>query len=422
MMNYLKQGRKVVKLEELYPDPNNPRLARDDVPGYDDATALFDDTMREKILEELGQNIYEVDELVTAIVGQGWLDIDSIIVWQHPDVPDRYVVVEGNRRRLALHRIHTVELPRSEDKLERMKQKANTFSTAQIKEQEKTVQTLRSIIQDTQSLDVVELNAANDDEVRDRLPRVLSTRHVVGAKPWRNDCTDIWLLNRYWYLFGKKYSDDVDHYWDQQLIKEVAAEGSMHIRTAGQKLRSASWFSHFKAEQAGNLPEGEEFKKSDYFLFEQISGKAWVKEQFSISQDDTQISQESETAIFQWVFQEPRGDGKSSESNPNKFYRHQNISLWNKLRLYDDKHHTSFASRFDVSSPDDAPTMREVEAQYMNHMAQILPHALLDNVIRGLNELKGADLAGEGHNFRAQLGQIKKLTDSFIKMIDSVAS
>src|SRR5688572_888239 len=88
-----------VPFEDLYPDPNNPRLAIDDTPGYHDGSALFDSTLRDDIMTVLGEAAYETDDLVQAIIGQGWMPIDNIITWDHPtDGTDRHVVVEGNRR------------------------------------------------------------------------------------------------------------------------------------------------------------------------------------------------------------------------------------------------------------------------------------------------------------------------------------
>src|SRR3954470_8315895 len=106
-------------LDQLWPDPNNPRLALAEAPGYADPEKLFDEETRRQIFEDLGDKAYSVDELVDAIVGQGWMPIDNIIVWEHPDGSERHVVVEGNRRRLALERIRTDQLPKERRKLER---------------------------------------------------------------------------------------------------------------------------------------------------------------------------------------------------------------------------------------------------------------------------------------------------------------
>ncbi|MEO1934617.1 MAG: hypothetical protein ABGX04_07535, partial [Myxococcales bacterium] len=69
-----------VSLDNLYPDPNNPRLGVHDAPGYGGIDSLFSEETREKILGELGEKAYSVNELVEAIIGQGWMPIDNILV------------------------------------------------------------------------------------------------------------------------------------------------------------------------------------------------------------------------------------------------------------------------------------------------------------------------------------------------------
>src|SRR5262245_32599268 len=99
-----------VPIDRLYTDPNNPRLALKDKPGYADPAKLFEPSVRDRIFSELGDTQFAVGDLVEAIIGQGWTPIDSILVWKHPARPKDYVVVEGNRRRLALNRVRTVEI------------------------------------------------------------------------------------------------------------------------------------------------------------------------------------------------------------------------------------------------------------------------------------------------------------------------
>ena len=111
------------------------------------------------------------------------------------------------------------------------------------------------------------------------------------------------------------------------------------------------------------------------------------------------IPPEAEAVLFKWVFEKVRG--RTADENPNVFYRHENIALWDQIRRYDDKHSTSFASRFDIANPDDAPTMHEVEAEYLSHRARRKPHAILDDLLRRLADLTAEMLANEGAILRA---------------------
>ena len=219
---------RAVKLELLYPDPNNPRLAGENPPGYDDVQALFSDSTREEIFKDLGQEEFKVAGLVDTIAGLGWLPIDNIIVWQPPDEPDRYVVVEGNRRLAALQRIHRDELPRAEKALERMKK--NNSPKAEIKSQEETVQRLSTIVESTEHLEVEELIATNSDELEYELQGALAVRQVTGPRKWSDSDRDIWLQRRYYELFEETHGDDADIVWDDSLTKQMQMESGLTFK------------------------------------------------------------------------------------------------------------------------------------------------------------------------------------------------
>ncbi|GGO13383.1 hypothetical protein [Micromonospora parathelypteridis] len=416
MENYLR-GSIMVPIDQLYPDPNNPRLALPDAPGYEDPGQLFDSNTRRQIFEELGTGAYDVDTLVQAILGQGWMPIDNIIVWHHPKDSDRCVVVEGNRRRLALERIRTTELDKARRKLERMLKRASTYPKATIDEQREFVVRLERIVKDTNELQVLPIDADSVEELEHKLPRVLAVRHITGAKEWGNYAEDVWLLNRYHQLFVDKHGEQADPFWDSSVIGRVSDEASLSATRAKRQLKAASWFSHFRAEWEENLPDGEEFGKTDYYLFENISRKPWVRQQLGISEDDLSIPPDGEDVLFKWIFRHPRG--RTADDNPNVFYRHENVLLWDQLKRYDEKQGTAFAARFDVTNPDDAPTMQEVEAEYLAHKAGRKPNAVIDELLRRLSELTAEKLATEGQILRAQLVQLRDQADMFLKMIDA---
>lgn len=405
-----------VAIDELWPDPNNPRLALKDPPGYDDPARLFDEEVRNAIFEDLGEDAFTVDDLVGAIVGQGWMPIDNIIVWQHPDVAGRYVVVEGNRRRLALERIRTDRLSKERRKLERMQNKASSYPTNQIEEQAELVRRLESVVADTNDLPVVPIAADSVDELQDKLPRILAVRHITGAKEWGNYAEDLYLLQRYLHLFEDKHPGG-SFFWDESLMRQVANEASLGITTAKRKLKAANWFGHFRAEWEDELPDDQEFQKTDYYLFEQISRRPRIRQKLGIGDDTVALPPETEKALFEWAFKLPRG--RTRDENPNKFFRHENITLWDQMARYDEEHGTAFALRFDPENPEEAPSMAELEAAYLTHKAQRKPHAVIDDLLRRLAELTAEQLATEGDIFRVQLEQLRDQADRFLKMIDA---
>lgn len=406
-----------VPIEACYPDPNNPRLALADAPGYAEAGTLFDDVRRKEIFEEVGSEAYSIGDLAEAITGQGWMPIDNMLGWQHPDDPDHWVIVEGNRRLVTLNRLRIEDLPKAQKKLARMEAKASSYPKSAIDEFREQVQRLAQVIADTQVMSIVPVDASTPEELVRKLPRVLAVRHITGAMGWGNYAEDLWLLRRYEHLFSDTHGDNADLSWDSAILRRVAHEASLSETAAKRQLRAAKWFSHFRAEWEDELPEGAEFGKSDYYLFENISRKPWVRQKLGIGEDAMAIPEQGETALFTWVFKEPKT--QRAEDNPNKFYRHENILLWDQINRYDEAQGTSFASRFDVENPADAPAMSDVEAEYLMHKATKKPHAVLDELLRRLQEISATQLTSEGHFLRHQLEQVRDISTKFIKMIDA---
>jgi hypothetical protein len=417
MENYLRTSMRV-PFDDLYPDANNPRLALDETPGYEDAEALFDEETRKKILEVLGEKAYETDTLAQAILGQGWMPIDNIITWDHPhDNTERHVVVEGNRRLVTLSKIRTVELEKQRKKLERMEKKASSYPAEELAAQRDLVARIEQIKADTDDLLVVPVDADSVEELNHKLPRVLAVRHINGAKDWGNYAQDLWLLARYEQLFADKHGAGAGGFWDTDLIQAVAAEASLGTTSTKRQLKAASWFGHFKAEFEDELPEGESFSKTDYYLFELISRKPWIRQQLGLGEDDRAISAESEQVLFDWIFQLPRG--RTADDNPNVFFRHENIKVWDDMHKYDQTHGTSFAAEFDVTDPDNARRMAEVEAEWLSHKAKRKPQQIIDDLLKRLSELTADRLATEGTSLKVQLERLRDQAEVFIKMIDS---
>jgi hypothetical protein len=418
MESYLRKSQRV-PIEDLFPDPNNPRLALEEAPGYANALKLFDEALRKMILEEIGGDAYGVDDLVHTIAGQGWMPIDNILVWQHPDAPGKWVVVEGNRRLISLNRLRSDELARAQKKLNRIQARPSAYAPGELGAAEDQVRRLEQVVADTAVLDVVPVDADTAEELVHKLARVLAVRHITGAKEWGNFAQDIWLLNRYEQLFADARPGEA-LVWDSDIIGLVAQEASLGKTVTTRQLKAAKWFAHFKSEWADRLPDGEEFVKSDYYLFESIAKRPWVRDRLGIGDDDLVISETGENTLFTWVFKEAGSHARNADDNPNIFYRHENVNLWDQIHRYDERQNpqTSFALRFDPESPEDAPTMGEVEAAYLTHKASKTPHALLDDLVQRLSELRGEQIAAQGPFLRPSLERIRELSETYISWID----
>ncbi len=404
-----------VPFDSLYLDPNNPRLAMDDPPGYEDPTRLFDPDLQKR-LEGLVEKVYDVGALEQAIVGQGWMGIDNIVVWTYPTDPTRHVVVEGNTRTVALRRVRA-RLPREQEKLRRMQGGRRQYTPRDVSEQEEVVAQLERIIADTANLPVLPLDAGTIDELNLKLPRVLAVRHITGAKPWGNYAEDVWLMARYEHLFEEAGLGDTLR-WDPAIIARVGAEASLGKTQAKRKLKASSCFSHFKREFEDRLPEGEEFSPKDYYLFEIIVAKPWLREKFGLGEDDFHLAAEAEEVLFKWTFQLP--GRRIGDDNPNVFYRQENLRDWEKIQRYDEQHGTSFAKRLDIDDPDNAPRYREVEADYLAHQTRRRPADLLEQLLGQLGSLNTDTIVNEGAFLRAQLERLHQRTGDLIAMIDAV--
>jgi hypothetical protein len=401
-----------VPFESLYFDPNNPRLAPDDPPGYEDVEKLFDpdlqDFLGKRVEEEFG-----IDELMQAVIGNGWMPIDAIVVWEHPDGTQRNVVLEGNRRTVTLRKIRE-RLPKEQNKLERMRSGRARVAQHDLRAQERLVEILERIIADTATISVLPLDAANQTELEHKLPRVLGIRHIAGPKGWGNYAEDLWLLQRYGQLFEDEFPDQ-DPRWEPSIIARVADEASLGKTKAKRQLMAASAFSHFKAEFEDLLPAEEEFRSGDYYLFENIVRKPWLREQFGLSENDLHLPEDREGVLFEWVFKLPRP--RRAEDNENVFYRHENVVLWEKIKRYDDDHGTAFATRFDVENAETAPRMREVEADYLAHMARKKPGDVLENLLNHLGTITEATIEEEGVFLEQQLKRLDKRLQLLLRMI-----
>jgi hypothetical protein len=412
---------KSMQFEKIFLDPNNPRLGDPDPIGYEDSKKLLD-PKRQPALEESLTKLYNVDLLVAAITGQGWMPIDNIVVWSPPDRSDACIVVEGNTRILALRRIRGPILERERKKLARLEAGApKRYSEADVKQQRELVARLEQIVEDTKGLQVVPLAAKTVAELEHKLPRVLAVRHIQGAKPWGNFAEDVWLNRRYQHLFEEKHGETADPFWDPEIIQHVADEASLRTPAeAKRQLVATSAFGHFRAEYEDKLPEDEAFEPTDYYLFENIVKKPFLRDQFGLGADDRHLSEEGEEVLFEWVFKKARG--RTAEKNQNVFYRHENVLVWDQMKRYDDTNNTNFASRFDVSDPENVPLFREVEAEWMAHKAQTKPQAVIDELLRRLRDLRVESLVNQGDFLRIQLKELRDQAAKYLKMIDAAAA
>jgi hypothetical protein len=376
-----------VPFASLYLDLNNPRLGLENPPGYEDPRLLFNDAQQAELTKRIVDGEHDVESLIDAIIAHGWMSIDSIVVWEHPKAAGKYLVLEGNRRTTAVRQIRDVYLPRERKKLETSKKSKKSISKADLESQEKKVAQLEEIIGATKKLAVVPIHAATVEELVFKLPRVLAVRHITHTRPWGSYERDLWLLERYRQLFEDTFGE-ADLRWEETIVKRIAEDASLTAAKTRSLLLACSIYSRFRRNWEAQLPEGEAFAPSDYYLFELIVRSPWLRGQFGISMDAMHMPEDRETALFRWTFRLKRPGG-DADKNENIFYRHENVREWAAMNKYDGQpeNKTSFAASFDLDHPETAPTFRSVEEKWKQHQAQRAPTELLEDLVERFRKL-----------------------------------
>lgn len=408
-----------VPLSKIFLDPNNPRVAPENGSRYEDPDVIFNDELQKKLTTRV-YDVYEAESLEDAIVAQGWVPIDPIIVWEHPDRPKHHIVVEGNTRISVLRNIRGLRLEREKAKLAKFT-KGGKLPANEIKQQQRLVEQLEAITQDTDKLQVYPVVASTTAELEAKLPRLLGVRHISHAKQWGPYATNLYITSLYDRVFHERYGEKEELRLENDLIARVAAMVSLKPTKTRRNIQAASAFGRFKRHYEDRLPEGEEFVDGDQYYFENILQHKYTQEQFGWSQDLLYLPEESEKALFEWAFSKPRkGEEKK---NPNVFYKAENIRLWNEMAKYDNETGTAFASLFDVSAPEQATKpMRLVEAEYRHHEARQTPLTTLQTLLEALKELKGETMITQSNFLKPTLQEIASLTEHYLRMMEADAA
>lgn len=405
-----------VSFDRLFLDPNNPRLAEEHGARYDDPDVIFDEELQKELTSKI-YSIYNAETLESAIVSQGWIPIDAILVWEHPDRPGHYIVVEGNTRTSVLRNVRGPRLTREKAKLEKLKKGAKV-PAEELKQQQRLVEQLERIVDDTKDVTVYPVVAKSPAELEAKLPRLLGVRHVSHAREWGPYATNLYLTSLYERLFAERHGDE-DLRLEQDLVSRVASMVSLNDTKTRRNIQAACAFGRFRRNYEDQLPEGEEFVNGDQYFFELILQHKYAQEQFGFTKDRLYLPDESEKALFEWAFSKPR---KNEEKNPNVFYKAENIRLWAQMAKYDGENATAFAAQFDVSAPEQATKpMRLVEAEYLHHQSRQTPLNTLQALLEALKELKGETMITQANFLRPTLEEIGDLIDHYLRMMQADA-
>lgn len=411
-----------IPFNRIFLDPNNPRIAEENPPGYQDADTLFNPERQLSLVDRVRQVYQGVEALQESIIKQGWIPIDPIIVWEHPKKKGHYIVVEGNTRTVALSYLRGEKLDRERKTLEKLKGSSNSAKHV-VQTQEKLVASLEAIVSATNNLLVFPFAADTPEELEQKLPRLLGVRHIAHAQQWQPYATNLYILSLYERLFREKHGPSKELSLETPLIKEVANMVSRTDTTARKNIQAAAAFSDFKRRFGHRLPEGESFRDDDHYFFEQILQSRFTQDQFELGKDALELGEEGAEALFQWAFSKPRNKAEDSDDefvNENVFYKAESVGLWSKMNSYDAKKGTSFASLLDVNDPSKATPVRIVEAQYLAHKARRSAIDTLDSLRKALLDLKMETFIAQREHLMPMLEEISERVNMYKRMMDAV--
>ncbi|MAZ67499.1 hypothetical protein CL652_01880 [bacterium] len=201
---------KDIKIEDLLLDPNNPRFSK----HLDEITPL--DKVANEEIQALAYaqmndatNRFEIDELVEAIMADGFIHVDKIFVKK---TDKKYLIIEGNRRVTAIKKIF------------------KDFSgeiTADLKQQ---ITTIPCIVIDTK-----EPGAEN------MIRKILGLRHHGSILPWKPLPAAFNLYQEYMVAYCEgdieKAKDPNNFVYRPDVARQVAAMFSVKFNDVRQKVK-----------------------------------------------------------------------------------------------------------------------------------------------------------------------------------------
>lgn len=405
-------------LEDIFLDPNNPRISPEPAPGYDNADLLLDADNHAALLKKVYET-YNAGPLEASIIEQGWTPVDPIIVWCPPG-RDQAVVVEGNTRVSVLGSVRQ-RLPREMAKLERMKK--GGFPQPEIRRQQDLIDAINALIRQTASIRVYPVKADTVEELKLKLPRLLGVRHISPAKSWGPYATNLYVLALYQAAFEAKHGVNTELALEDDILDMVAHQVPLKREEIGRKIQAASAFGHFKRTYAEKVEAaGNTFKDGDQYFFDNILIHKHARDEFGFGKRDLHLAEEGEEALFQWAFAKPRqgaGDDEDAE-NENIFQKAEDIRAWQKIARYDAKTGvTNFAKRLQVGSPGEAIPVWRLAVSQGAHKEQNTPVKTLSDLAKALKELKADTLQDQAGVLLPLLNEIASRVNGFKEMAEA---
>jgi hypothetical protein len=404
-----------VPFDRLYLDPNNPRLGSTRQPGYEDTAKLFDERTQRKLEARMRKTYKSLKDLVSSIVNMGWMPVDAILVWEVPQSPGHYVVVEGNARTTALRAIRE-EHARDQARLHKARADKLLDPETQ-KELGDRVERLAAVIEATSVLEVLPVSAPSAAELARRLPRLLGVRHISHAQQWKPQATNVYIYSLYRQLFHETYGPEEKLRLEEALLRETGGMVSLNSWKVRKSIQAAVAFARFRAVYEDRLPKGERFQETDQNYFLYLFEPGFAREQFGLSDSDLWLSREGEEVLFAWAFAKPRaGEGE----NRNVLRAAEDVRLWNTVARYDERHGTRFSRRLDVRHPDKARPVAQMDLDWSAHRAQRSPVETLLLLVESLRSMEVDTLVAAREEIKPAIDEMLTLGKEYRAMLDAL--
>jgi hypothetical protein len=410
-------ARLTVPFESIYLDPNNPRIAPEPAPGYEDPDVIFADDLQRELADEV-YDVYKASRLEDLVIRQGWTPVDPIVVWEHPKHKDSYIVVEGNTRVSVLRSVRT-RRAKEKAKLDRMV-KGGKFPADEVREQQELLRRIDELIAATAHLSVYPVKAASVDELKRTLPRLLGVRHILPARNWTPYATNLYIISLYEVAFQAKHGVGAKLQLEDDVIDVVEEQVPLKRDDIRKSIQAASAFGHFKrvyeekVEAAGN-----KFVDGDQYFFDNILASKRARDQFGFGPNDLHLSEEGEAALFAWAFAKKRQVSSDEHDSPNEnvFQKAEDIRMWQSLARYDRANSTKFADRLDVSNPEDAIPVWRLHRERLDHKEKKTPIKTLESLLGALKELKAESLLAQAVILEPMLEEISQQVGGYLDLI-----
>jgi hypothetical protein len=405
-----------VSFDQLYLDPNNPRLGSMDKPGYGDPAQFMDEKVQVQLEIRMRRTYKALKELVSSIMNLGWVPVDAILVWESPQAEGHYVVVEGNARTTALRMIrreHSKELKRL------AKARTNELmGPSFVQELEERVAHYERIVASTRVIEVFPVAAPNAASLARTLPRLLGVRHISHAQQWKPYATNLYIYSLYRQNFedsrpGERFR------LEEELLKETGALVSVNSWRVRRAVQGVVAFGRFRAAFEDRLPQGERFADQDQNFFLYLFEPGYARDQFGLRDEDLHLEREMEEVLFRWAFSKERGLEDGME-NRNVFRSPEDIRLWNKIARYDERVNTHFSRRLDISRPDHARPIGEMEADYVTHRANRTPLETMQSLVQTLKSMEVETLLAQKDEIKPAITELMTLGSEYLAMIQAI--